>query len=348
MFLDALSERGSARSEGRAIFDDLRAANDAESPVIGRGQVPVSPAAAVGTRQRHHRRRELRACSGRAGDAVSRKPAGVERAPHRRQALEERPPGPRRRAAGGFLLPAVLHGGGLATGVATTSAGRCCPVCPWCSSAEARTTPGPPPRRRPTTSTSSRSRSAATTIATISTRASAARCPRSTPARSARGGAPDQRLTLLQTVHGVVQGYATVGGRRVALALQRSTRGREIMSVVALQRSRHGAGGRRGRASSRRVAKIEAMFNVFYVDDRDIAYMTTGRLPIRAPGTDPALPTSGTGEFDWRGIRAVKAHPQAINPASGVFLDWNSKPAVGWARPTTTGRSAPSSARICS
>ena len=30
------------------------------------------------------------------------------------------------------------------------------------------------------------------------------------PERFGRGGAPDQRLTLLQTVHGVVQGYATV------------------------------------------------------------------------------------------------------------------------------------------
>ena len=30
-------------------------------------------------------------------------------------------------------------------------------------------------------------------------------------------GSPDQRLNLLQTVHGPVLGYATVGGTRVAL-----------------------------------------------------------------------------------------------------------------------------------
>ena len=48
------------------------------------------------------------------------------------------------------------------------------------------------------------------------------------------GGAPDQRLTLLQTVHGVVQGYATVNGRRVALAQQRSTRGREVLSALGV------------------------------------------------------------------------------------------------------------------
>ncbi len=166
------------RSERRRVTGDRR------------GQVPVSPAAAVGTRQRHHRRRELRACYGRAGDAVSREPAGVERAPHRRQALEERPPGPRRRARRWATSSRSSSWRWTCTGVATTSAGRCCPVCPWCSSAEARTTPGPPPRRRPTTSTSSRSRSAATTIATISTRASAARCPRSTPARSAPAALP--------------------------------------------------------------------------------------------------------------------------------------------------------------
>jgi acyl-homoserine lactone acylase PvdQ len=75
---------------------------------------------------------------------------------------------------------------------------------------------------------------------------------------------------------------------------------------------------------------IDAMFNLFYADDRSIAHVTTGRLPIRAPGTDPALPTIGTGEYDWRGFLGAKAHPQTINPSTGLILDWNSKPALGW------------------
>jgi acyl-homoserine lactone acylase PvdQ len=142
-------------------------------------------------------------------------------------------------------------------------------------------------------------------------------------------GAPDQRLSLLQTVHGVVQGYANVDGTRVALSLQRSTRGRELLSARALFALDTGQV-----ASAKKfvqtVSQVEAMFNFFYVDDRDIAYVTTGRLPIRAPGTDPSLPTVGTGAYDWQGFLPAKAHPQAINPSSGAILDWNSKPAAGW------------------
>jgi acyl-homoserine lactone acylase PvdQ len=142
-------------------------------------------------------------------------------------------------------------------------------------------------------------------------------------------GAPDQRVTLLQTVHGVVQGYATVDGRRIALAQQRSTRGREALSAVGV------FGLNTGQVTSAKsfvntVSRVEAMFNFFYVDDRDIAYVTAGRLPIRAAGTDPALPTVGTGEFDWRGFLSARAHPQTVNPSSGAILDWNSKPATGW------------------
>ncbi len=114
-------------------------------------------------------------------------------------------------------------------------------------------------------------------------------------------GTPDQRLTLFQTVHGVVQGYATVDGRRVALAQQRSTRGREVLSARALYELDT---GRVTSAKSfvKTVSTVDAMFNFFYADDRDIAHVTTGRLPIRAQGTDPALPTVGTGEYDWRGF----------------------------------------------
>ena len=142
-------------------------------------------------------------------------------------------------------------------------------------------------------------------------------------------GTADQRLTLLQTVHGVVQGYATVDGRRIALAQQRSTRSRDVLSARALYELDT---GRVTSAKSfvKTVSTIEAMFNFFYVDDRDIAHVTAGRLPVRAPDTDPSLPTVGTGEYDWRGFLGAGAHPQTINPGSGAIVDWNSKPARGW------------------
>ncbi len=49
---------------------------------------------------------------------------------------------------------------------------------------------------------------------------------------------------------------------------------------------------------------------------------------MRAPGTDPALPTAGTGEYDWRGFLPFAGHAQAINPPSGLLLNWNNKPAA--------------------
>jgi acyl-homoserine lactone acylase PvdQ len=67
-----------------------------------------------------------------------------------------------------------------------------------------------------------------------------------------------------------------------------------------------------------------------YVDSSHIAYFSTGRLPILAPGTDPSLPTFGTGEYDWRGFLSQEQHPHEVDPKSDTFLNWNNKPAPEW------------------
>jgi acyl-homoserine lactone acylase PvdQ len=72
---------------------------------------------------------------------------------------------------------------------------------------------------------------------------------------------------------------------------------------------------------------VEFSFNWFYADDRDIALFSSGRLPVRAPGTDPALPTVGNGDYDWRGFVPFAGHAQGVNPRSGIILNWNNKPA---------------------
>ncbi|HUG66077.1 MAG TPA: penicillin acylase family protein [Gaiellaceae bacterium] len=140
-------------------------------------------------------------------------------------------------------------------------------------------------------------------------------------------GEPDQPLTYYETTHGPVIGYATVGGRRVAISMQRSTRGRELLSTKAFYDLNT------GRVTSARsflqtMNGVEFSFNWFYADDRDIALFSSGRLPIRAPGTDPALPTLGTGDFDWRGFIPFRAHAQGINPPSGAIVNWNNRPAA--------------------
>jgi acyl-homoserine lactone acylase PvdQ len=130
-------------------------------------------------------------------------------------------------------------------------------------------------------------------------------------------------------VHGPVVGYATVGGRRVAISRKRSTRGREVASALPIEdlmsnRVRSAADFRRTAASG-----FEVTFNFFYADDRDIAMVSTGRLPVRPAGVDTGLPTIGDGRSEWQGFIAPEQHPQQTK-RGGVILNWNNKPARGW------------------
>jgi acyl-homoserine lactone acylase PvdQ len=140
-------------------------------------------------------------------------------------------------------------------------------------------------------------------------------------------GSPDQPVAYLETTHGPVIGYATVKGKKVAISVQRSTRGRELLSLKPFYELNTGKV-----TSAKRFLEamggVEFSFNWFYADDRDIAFFSSGRLPIRAPGTDPALPTVGTGGYDWSSFLLYVGHARGIDPRSGVILNWNNKPAA--------------------
>ena len=140
-------------------------------------------------------------------------------------------------------------------------------------------------------------------------------------------GQPDQEVSYYETTHGPVVGYATVAGKRVAISVQRSTRGRELLSTRAFYDLNT---GRVTSASDflQTMNGVEFSFNWFYADDRDIAMFSSGRLPVRAAATDPALPTVGNGEYDWRGFLPFAAHARGINPPSGAILNWNNRPAA--------------------
>ena len=145
-----------------------------------------------------------------------------------------------------------------------------------------------------------------------------------------RPGEPDQRLVYPETVHGPVRGYATVDGKKVAISVKRSTHGRELGSLgffLDMSMNRVHSAGDFIRAAS----TMELTFNWVYADDRSIAQFTSGRLPVRPATVDPGLPTKGTGEYEWQGFLPASAHAQTINPASGVILNWNNKPARGYA-----------------
>ncbi len=136
-------------------------------------------------------------------------------------------------------------------------------------------------------------------------------------------------VTFYRTVHGPVVGYATVGGRRVAVSRQRSSYLRDATDQLLFQRLTRG----KVRSASQfiKAAYVSPQtFNTFYADDDETAMVTTGRLPLRAPGVDSGLPTDGRGKYEWRGFLAATRHPHGI-VTSGVLNNWNNKPARGFA-----------------
>jgi acyl-homoserine lactone acylase PvdQ len=141
---------------------------------------------------------------------------------------------------------------------------------------------------------------------------------------------PDRQIVFRETVHGPVAGYATYGGRRVALTTRRSTRGRELMSVLAFQDLNTNR-VRDPQSFFRAMNQLEFTFNWFYADDRNIAMFSSGRLPVRSPDVASGLPTQGTGEFEWRGFEPLARHARGVNPSSRALLNWNNKPVRGFA-----------------
>ena len=142
-------------------------------------------------------------------------------------------------------------------------------------------------------------------------------------------GTPDTELVYHTTVHGPVVGYATSNGRRVAISLARSTRGRELLSALPFQVLTTG-GVHSPQEFVKTMSGFDLTFNWFYADSKHIAMFSSGRLPLRAPGVDPGLPTNGDGDYEWRGLLPAAAHPQVIDPADGAIVNWNNKPAAGY------------------
>jgi acyl-homoserine lactone acylase PvdQ len=140
---------------------------------------------------------------------------------------------------------------------------------------------------------------------------------------------PAREVVFYETVHGPVSGTVTVHGRPYAVALDRSTRGDEPAGELALS----DLDSNRVHSPQqffRAVNHFGTTFNWPYIDSHQIAYFSSGRLPIMAPGTDPSLPTLGTGKYDWRGWLPLNRHPHMVAPRSDTLLNWNNKPAPGW------------------
>ena len=143
-------------------------------------------------------------------------------------------------------------------------------------------------------------------------------------------GQPDQTISYPTSVHGPLGDVVSAGGKLYAVALARTTRGRDVQTARFFEKLN--ANKVRNAKDFVKTATTDMLmtFNWFYADNRDIAFASTGRLPIRASGVNPGLPTLGTGQYDWKGFLKPSQHPREINPADGVFVNWNNRPAKNW------------------
>ena len=145
-----------------------------------------------------------------------------------------------------------------------------------------------------------------------------------------RNGGPATELTYHTTVHGPVVGYATSNGKKVAIALDRSTRGRELLAAIPFQTLSTG-GVKSPQQFFKAMAGFDLTFNWFYADSKHIATYSSGRLPLRNTNVNPGLPTNGDGSYEWKGWLAPNAHVHAVDPPGGQIVNWNNKPGAAFA-----------------
>ena len=135
--------------------------------------------------------------------------------------------------------------------------------------------------------------------------------------------------TFYRTVHGPVFERGTVDGKPVAFVKQRFFWKKELDSIPQFYRWNTKVDSIGDfRAAAR---QFTMSFNAFYADAEQIGYFHVGRYPRRTPGVHPALPSWGTGQYEWRGRFPFAKHPKIVDPDQGWIANWNNRPAAGWA-----------------
>ncbi len=136
-------------------------------------------------------------------------------------------------------------------------------------------------------------------------------------------------LVYPYSVHGNMIGTATSDGQPVALTRKRSTFGRDGLNLAGLK------GMTEGHASTperfyETANRFGFTFNWGYASRDNIAFFSSGRMPVRPAGLDRRLPTLGTGEYEWQGFLSLEEHPHAAEGPDGRLLNWNNRAAPGF------------------
>jgi acyl-homoserine lactone acylase PvdQ len=136
-------------------------------------------------------------------------------------------------------------------------------------------------------------------------------------------------VDFLTTVHGPVEGYATVHGRKVAISSKRSSYGKDVLDQLLFRRLSNGQVHDPG-SFFKAAARTPQTFNSFYIDSKHVAEYTSGKLPLRPRSVDPGLPTVGTGQFEWQGFLSDRKHIHGVDPRGGTMVNWNNISAHGF------------------
>ena len=132
------------------------------------------------------------------------------------------------------------------------------------------------------------------------------------------------------SVHGPMIGAATSNGKPVALTRKRSTFGRDGLNLAALKDMTEGDASTPEKFWEA-ANKFGFTFNWGYLSRTDVAYFSSGYLPVRAPGLDRRLPTRGSGNYEWQGLfLSQDEHPHATQAPNGRMLNWNNQSAPGF------------------
>jgi penicillin amidase len=138
------------------------------------------------------------------------------------------------------------------------------------------------------------------------------------------------RITVARTIHGPLTDWDArpIDKSTIAYSYAASYAGHEFKTFEAIW----------GFNRAKTLGEFAKLAEIIYTNHNflaaavngDIGYWHCGRVPIRAAGHDPRLPTPGTGEFDWLGFLPFSRMPQIVNPKQGYLISWNNKPAEWW------------------
>jgi hypothetical protein len=159
-------------------------------------------------------------------------------------------------------------------------------------------------------------------------------------------GTADTELVYRTTVHGPIVGYATSDGKKVAISMQRSTRGRELLGAIPFQTLSTG-GVHSPEQFFKTMSGFELTFNWFYADSKHIATYSSGRLPLRAAVSTRDCRRTGTVRTSGAGgSTRIRIRTSSILRAGRSSTGTTSRRPRS-PRRTTTGRTDPCTASSC-